>query len=108
MSARKTTPGSGRGLGAIPRGVILAIGCVIWLAAFFSGVPKWIATIVAVVVGLFFMIDHQIRSMASLSEAKRRERTRNLAIALALAGMVVLFYLATIVRLGPNVLNRPM
>jgi uncharacterized membrane protein len=106
MSARKTTPGGG--LGAVPRVIILAIGCVIYLAAFFSGLPKWISTIVAVVVGLVFMIDHQIRSMKGLDEARRRQRTRNLAIALALAGMVVLFYLATIVRLGPNVFNRPM
>lgn len=108
MSARKDTPGSSGGLGAIPRGIILGIGCVIWLAAFFSGLPKWVATSVAVMVGLFFMADHTIRSVKGLDEAKRRERTRNLAIALALAGMVVLFYLATIVRLGPNVFNRAM
>lgn len=31
---------------------------------------------------------------------------RSLAIALALAAFVVLFYVATIVRLGGNVLNR--
>ena len=105
MSARKTPSG---GLGAIPRGIILAIGSVIWLGAYFSGLPKWIATIVAVVVGLVFMVDHQIRSMSGLDERKRRERTRNLAIALALAGMAALFYLGTIVRLGPNVFNRPM
>lgn len=42
------------------------------------------------------------------SEAARRRRARNLAIGLALAGMVVLFYIATLVRLGANALNRPM
>jgi hypothetical protein len=38
----------------------------------------------------------------------RRQRMRSVAIALALAAMVALFYAATIVRLGGNVLNRPI
>lgn len=38
---------------------------------------------------------------------QRRQRMRSLAIALALGAMVVLFYAATIVRLGGNVFNRP-
>lgn len=38
----------------------------------------------------------------------RRQRMRSLAIALALGAMVALFYAATIVRLGGNVLNRPI
>jgi hypothetical protein len=33
---------------------------------------------------------------------------RSLAIALALGALVALFYIATIVRLGGNALNRPM
>ena len=41
-------------------------------------------------------------------ERQRRQRMRSLAIALALAALVALFYAATIVRLGGNVLNRPM
>ncbi|MDA7947306.1 MAG: hypothetical protein MPJ78_07495 [Hyphomicrobiaceae bacterium] len=40
-------------------------------------------------------------------EEKKRRRTRSIAIGLALAGVVVLFYLVTIVRLGSNVVNRP-
>ena len=32
----------------------------------------------------------------------------SIAIALALAALVVLFYVATIVRLGGNVMNRPL
>lgn len=35
-------------------------------------------------------------------------RSRSIAIALALALLVVLFYVATIIRLGPDVMNRPM
>lgn len=42
------------------------------------------------------------------AEARRRQRTRSIAIALALGFLVLLFYAATIVRLGGNVLNRPM
>lgn len=39
---------------------------------------------------------------------ERRQRMRSIAIALALAGLVLLFYLATIVRLGGNVANRAL
>ena len=41
-------------------------------------------------------------------EAKRQQRMRSIAIALALLGMVVLFFVATLVRLGGNVVNRPL
>ena len=40
--------------------------------------------------------------------AQRRQRTRSIAIGLALAALVVLFYVATLVRLGGNVFNRPL
>jgi hypothetical protein len=33
---------------------------------------------------------------------------RSIAIALALGALVIIFYVATIVRMGGNVLNRPM
>ena len=41
-------------------------------------------------------------------ERRRRQRTRSIAIGLALAALAVLFYVATIVRLGGNVMNRPL
>jgi ferric-dicitrate binding protein FerR (iron transport regulator) len=41
-------------------------------------------------------------------ERQRRQRMRSLAIGLALAALVALFYVATIVRLGGNVMNRPI
>jgi hypothetical protein len=41
-------------------------------------------------------------------ERERRRRLRSLAIALLLGALVVLFYVATLVRLGGNVLNRPL
>ena len=46
-------------------------------------------------------------AMQLSDEEKKRRRTRSIAIACALAGIVVLFYLVTIVRLGSNVMNRP-
>lgn len=42
------------------------------------------------------------------AEQGRRRRMRSIAIALALGAMVVLFYLATIVHLGGNVMKRSM
>ena len=42
------------------------------------------------------------------AERLRRQRNRSIAIAIALAALVVLFYLATLVRLGGNVFNRPI
>ena len=41
-------------------------------------------------------------------EAKRRQRMRSFAIAWALLGLAVLFFVVTIVRLGGNVANRPL
>ena len=37
---------------------------------------------------------------------QRRQRSRSIAIALALALLVVIFYVATIIHLGPNALNK--
>ncbi|WP_047143880.1 hypothetical protein [Aquamicrobium sp. LC103] len=39
---------------------------------------------------------------------KKARRNRNIAIGLALAAMVVIFYLITIIKLGPGILERPM
>ena len=39
-------------------------------------------------------------------QAKRRQRMRSIAIGIALGALVVLFYVATIVRLGPNALKK--
>jgi hypothetical protein len=41
-------------------------------------------------------------------EQKRRRRHRSIAIALALGVLVLLFYVVTIVKLGPGVLRRPL
>ncbi len=41
-------------------------------------------------------------------EQKRRRRARSIAIGLVLAALVALFYIVTIVKLGPGVLSRPL
>ena len=41
-------------------------------------------------------------------ERERRRKVRSLGIALALGALVVIFYIATMVRLGGNVMNRPL
>ena len=49
--------------------------------------------------------DNDERGRAE-AERIRRQRGRSIAIALALGGLVVLFYIATMIRLGGNVFNR--
>lgn len=41
-------------------------------------------------------------------EQQRRRRARSIAIALSLGALVVLFYVITIIKIGPHVLTRPM
>ena len=47
------------------------------------------------------------RPMLGPEELKRR-RSRSIAIAVALGALVVLFYVVTMAKLGPQILNRPM
>lgn len=45
----------------------------------------------------------------SLSPAeKARQRRRNRAIGLAVAGLCVLFYLITLFKMGPAIFSRPL
>ena len=51
--------------------------------------------------------EEQTRLSETEANDKRR-RMRSIAIAVSLFILVILFYLATIVHLGPNALNRPL
>ena len=56
-----------------------------------------------------FMGDPPLRPGVKLTEQQlRARRARSIAIALALGVFVVVVFLVTIVRLGSNVLTRPM
>lgn len=41
-------------------------------------------------------------------EEQKRRRKRSLALALTLGALVLLFYVVTVAKLGPQVLQRPM
>ena len=73
------------------------------------GAPGWLAAAVTLACiagcGALAYIRPDPSTLA-LDEYQRRQRGRSIAIALALVGLVALFYIATIVRLGSNVANR--
>ena len=49
------------------------------------------------------------RPTMQLTEAQQKaRRKRSIAIALCLAAFVVIFYVVTVIKLGPEVLNRPL
>jgi hypothetical protein len=49
------------------------------------------------------------RDRQGLTEAdRRRRRSRSIALAVSLALLVVLFYVVTIAKMGPEVLQRPL
>ena len=54
------------------------------------------------------MADERDEELERELERRRRQRYRSIAIALVLGALVLLFYIATIVRLGGNVFNRPL
>ena len=54
------------------------------------------------------MPDPGIEYRALTPEEEVRRRKRSVAIALALGAMVVLFFVLTIAKLGPQILNRPL
>ena len=50
-----------------------------------------------------------VRNAIELTEEqRRRRRSRSLALGLVLGALVLLFYIVTIAKLGPNVFNRPL
>jgi hypothetical protein len=46
------------------------------------------------------------RGVVLTDEQRRRRRARSIALALVLAALALLFYVVTVVKLGPDVLNR--
>jgi hypothetical protein len=50
--------------------------------------------------------DVRYRPLTPAEEARRRKRS--VAIALALGAWVLLFFVLTIVKLGPQILSRPL
>ncbi|AMS43745.1 hypothetical protein Amn_16180 [Aminobacter sp. Y103A] len=49
------------------------------------------------------------KDLVTLTDKQRKaRRSRNVAIGLALAALVIIFYLATIAKFGPAILDRPL
>lgn len=51
-------------------------------------------------------VDKKLETVAPTKAQLKARRSRNLAIAAALAIFVILVYAVTIVKLGPNIMNR--
>ncbi len=51
---------------------------------------------------------HEIETPHWTEEQLKKRRQRNLAIGWTLAGLIALFFVVTIVKLGGNVANRPI
>ncbi len=54
------------------------------------------------------MDDDRGNGIVLTEEQKRRRRARSIALALVLGALVLLFYVLTIVKLGPGVMRRPL
>jgi hypothetical protein len=53
-------------------------------------------------------MKHDKNGIILTEEQRRVRRRRSLALALVLGVVVILFYAVTIVKLGPQVINRPL
>lgn len=54
------------------------------------------------------MADDKLELVTLTERQKKARRNRSIAIGLALGALVVIFYVATIVKFGPAVFERPM
>lgn len=61
------------------------------------------------------MENHKLNNTDDLDEGleltdadKKRRRKRSIAIAFSLIFLVVLFYLLTILKFGPEIMNKPL
>ena len=70
--------------------------------------PTWAIALVALAVpAVWFATTFEVNK-AGETEVQQRRRMRNVAIGFALAALVILFYVATMARLGGHALNRPI
>lgn len=51
-------------------------------------------------------MPEQNEGITLTEEQQKKRRSRSIAIAVILASLVVLFYVVTIIKLGPDVVNR--
>lgn len=54
------------------------------------------------------MADKSEQEFVTMTEQqKKARRNRSVAIGLALAALVIIFYVVTLVKFGPSILDRP-
>ena len=58
--------------------------------------------------GSIRLADQFVRGTGAINPVLSRQRARNMAIGLALGGLVIVFYIATFVRLGASVVKAPI
>ncbi|MBS0242915.1 MAG: hypothetical protein JSS20_12120 [Proteobacteria bacterium] len=104
MSAASSADGIWRKL---PFWVALGTGFGVSLLAMLGGIGRFWSVGIALVVASFLFIMLSVeRPTQVASEGAKRQRMRSLAIGLGLGFLVIVFYAATIIRLGPNALRR--
>ena len=54
------------------------------------------------------MPEEKLDLVTLTERQKKARRNRSVAIGLALAALVIIFYVATIAKFGPSILNRPL
>lgn len=54
------------------------------------------------------MMDPKFQVRALSPEEEKARRKRSIAIALTLGALVILFFVLTIAKLGPQILERPL
>ncbi len=88
------------------RWITLLVGVSLEMAARLLGWPTWMRLLVIAVTIAAIVVLSMTMNTVTLSEVERRQKARSIAIAGVLFALVGIFYAATIVRLGPNALNR--
>lgn len=53
-------------------------------------------------------MSEENKGITLTEEQKKKRRSRSIAIALVLGGLVLLFYVVTIIKMGPDIMNRAL
>jgi cell division protein FtsB len=54
------------------------------------------------------MMGAAMETVELTEKQKRARRNRSIAIGIVLALLVILFYAATVIKIGPEIMNKPM
>jgi hypothetical protein len=87
---------------------MLALAGAVGISSRWLPYPRWLLLALPIVALIVWLATAFQIVKPGETEVLRRQRMRNLAIACALGGLVALFYVGTMIRLGPNVFNRPI